>query len=235
MISFKTLVEKREDLAVLIDELGLKTGAELGVSSGGFSDYLLSNSKLEKLYSIDAWDGDEQITKSVFKRRARSKLSQCFEEAKNRLGKHGRRSQIIKSTTFDAVDRFADSSLDFIYVDASHRFTGVSLDLINWFPKLKKGGLFSGHDYWSCYRCEVMEAVNGFFVENKIVLHLTTKGLNSSGNTFFPPTWWGIKDELTKEEYNSLVKIASKELLEQVRYHKDNNGICIIPPYQYSL
>lgn len=235
MIKAKTIVEKREDLAALIDELGLKNGAELGVSSGAFSDFLLSNSKLEKLYSIDAWSGDEKETKSVFKRRARTKLDECFEEAKQRLSKHGERSQIIKSTTFDAVKKFSDGALDFIYIDASHRFSGVSLDLIDWFPKIRNGGLFAGHDYWSCYRCEVMEAVNGFFVENKLVLHLTTKGINSSGNSFFPPTWWGIKDELSKEEYNDLVKIASKELSKQVKYHKENNGICIIPPYQYDI
>ena len=235
MIKYKTIVEKREDLAALINELGLKTGAELGVSSGNFSDFLLSNSNLKKLYSVDAWSGDESLTKSVFKKRARNQLEKCFEDAKQNLSKHGERSQIIRSTTFEAVNKFRDGSLDFIYIDASHRFSGASLDLINWFPKVRSGGLFSGHDYWSCYRCEVMEAVNGFFVENKIVLHLTTKGLNSSGNNFFPPTWWGIKEELSKDEYNDAIKVASKELSDQVKFHKDNNGICIIPPYQYGI
>ncbi|MCK9434646.1 MAG: class I SAM-dependent methyltransferase [Candidatus Cloacimonetes bacterium] len=235
MIKPKTIVEDRRDLTVLIGELGLKRGAELGVETGAFSDYLLSNSNLEKLYSIDAWCEDETATKAVFKRRAKNSINKHFEEAKEVLRKHGKRSEIIRATTFEAVNKFLDGSLDFIYIDASHRFSGVALDLMNWFPKLREGGVFAGHDYWDCYRCEVMEAVNGFFVENKIVLHLTTKGLNSSGKPFYPPTWWGIKDELTKEKYNELVKIASKEIFEQVKYHKDNNGICIIPPYQYEI
>jgi hypothetical protein len=80
-----------------------------------------------------------------------------------------------------------------------------------------------------------MEAVNGFFVENKIVLHLTTKGLNSSGKPFYPPTFWGIKEKLSKNEYNELVSIAAKELAIQTKYHKEINGISVVPPYQYGI
>eukprot|EP00906_Rhabdomonas_costata_P024264 RCo034906 len=42
---------------------------------------------------------------------------------------------------------FPDESLDWIYVDARHDYAGVSEDLRLYWPKLRKGGLFSGHDY----------------------------------------------------------------------------------------
>lgn len=228
-----TVVEQREDLAKLIDELGLKTGAELGVNLGVFSDFLLSNSKLEKLYSIDAWYTDESSTKAVFKQRAAVVLNECYEKAKLILSKHGKRSQIIKKTTFDAVREFEDDSLDFVYIDASHRFSGVALDLIQWYPKVRLGGIFAGHDYWSCYRCEVMDAVNGFFVENKQILHITTKGLNAIGNVFYPPTWWCIKQNLTKKEYNHQLKDAVKILTDQKKYLEEQNGVKVTLPYQY--
>ena len=230
----KTIIEQREDLAKLIDELGLKTGAELGVNLGKFSEFLLGSSKLEKLYSIDAWQTDESSTKAVFKQRAAVVLNKCYEEAKQRLSKYGERSRIIKKTTFDAVKDFEDNSLDFVYIDASHRFSGVALDLIQWYPKVRPGGIFAGHDYWSCYRCEVMDAVNGFFVENKQILRITTKGLNAIGNVFYPPTWWCIKQNLTKKEYNQQLKEAIKILTAQKRYLEEQNGVKITLPYQYS-
>ena len=42
---------------------------------------------------------------------------------------------------------FEDESLDFIYIDANHAYDFVVEDINLWFPKLKKGGIFSGHDY----------------------------------------------------------------------------------------
>ena len=50
-------------------------------------------------------------------------------------------------TTMQAVDLFQNESLDFIYIDARHDYKAVWDDLEAWFPKLRKGGLFSGHDY----------------------------------------------------------------------------------------
>ena len=153
-------VNVREDLCKIIDALDLKKGVELGVCSGDFSVYLLENSGLEKLYSVDAWSTDEDLTRSVFKRWAirKGQLDEQEAETRRRLGEFGPRSEIVKGLTFDVVDKFPDAHCDFIYVDASHRFSGVALDLIKWWPKLKVGGIFAGHDYWKCYRYEVIRS-----------------------------------------------------------------------------
>lgn len=41
----------------------------------------------------------------------------------------------------------ADASLDFVYIDAQHHYEAVREDLALWYPKLRVGGLFAGHDY----------------------------------------------------------------------------------------
>ena len=35
-----------------------------------------------------------------------------------------------------------------MFIDADHTFEGVTSDIVAWGPKLKPGGLISGHDYY---------------------------------------------------------------------------------------
>jgi len=226
------VVRTRLDLSKLIDELGLKKGAEIGVFHGEFSEFLLANSKVEKLWSIDAWD--PHIKGSAFKKWAirGGKLEQAFKDAVRRLDAFGGRSTIIRKPSADAVGMFKDGELDFVYIDASHMFSGVAMDLVNWWPKVRMGGLFAGHDYWECYRCEVMDAVNGFLVEHQQVLHLTTEDLTEGGRPFYPPTWWTIKDQITKEQYNGQVGEAKPQLVADRKRLKEK-GVTVVLPYQY--
>ena len=39
-----------------------------------------------------------------------------------------------------------DKSLDFVFIDADHRYPAVIKDLAAWVPKLKPGGVLCGHD-----------------------------------------------------------------------------------------
>lgn len=46
----------------------------------------------------------------------------------------------------DAAKLYADESLDFVWVDASHDAESVLADLSAWWPKVKRGGVMAGHD-----------------------------------------------------------------------------------------
>lgn len=48
----------------------------------------------------------------------------------------------------DALDIFKPNSLDFVFIDGDHRFRYIAEDLYEWFSKVKKGGIVSGHDYF---------------------------------------------------------------------------------------
>src|SRR5207253_8367684 len=43
--------------------------------------------------------------------------------------------------------RFADASVDFVFIDAGHDFNSVCNDIRVWLPKVKPGGVLAGHDY----------------------------------------------------------------------------------------
>ena len=73
---------------------------------------------------------------------------------------------IYKSTTNDAVKLFDDESFDLIFVDADHTYEAVIQDLRNYAPKVKKGGIFCGHDF---RHKGVRRAVTEFFSDYSTV------------------------------------------------------------------
>lgn len=42
---------------------------------------------------------------------------------------------------------YEDKSLDFVFIDGSHKYEDVVEDIKAWLPKIKKGGILAGHDY----------------------------------------------------------------------------------------
>jgi len=53
----------------------------------------------------------------------------------------------VKMTSIEAADCYDDQTLDFVFIDAMHDYESVRSDIIAWFPKVKVGGIISGHDF----------------------------------------------------------------------------------------
>jgi len=130
----------RDNLPALFRELGFKVGAEIGVMQGDFSQVLCKDYPELKLHCVDSWQehpdntvGDQK-TMEVYYNRARRRL-------------HKYNVKLVRDFSVKAAKAFADSSLDFIYLDADHSFPAVVADLAAWIPKVRKGGCIAGHDY----------------------------------------------------------------------------------------
>jgi len=54
----------------------------------------------------------------------------------------------LKSDSVDAALMFPNNFFDLIYVDADHDETPFRKDMTAWIPKVKMGGIISGHDYF---------------------------------------------------------------------------------------
>lgn len=72
----------------------------------------------------------------------------------------------IKANTNDAYKQFEDHMFDLVYTDASHSYNDVRNDIINYFPKIKHGGIMAGHDVLVPEKNEVMAAVESIFGKN---------------------------------------------------------------------
>lgn len=137
--------ESREGLGrFLVEHRLVGVGAEVGVFLGNFSQSILA-AWPGKLVLIDAWRNLPDYNDPWNFDDAR--FEQIFTAARERVRSFGTRAQIVRQTSGEAVCGFADSHFDFVYVDADHSYRGCRHDLEAWWPKLRPGGLFCGHDY----------------------------------------------------------------------------------------
>ncbi len=128
----------RDNLPVLMNELGYTVGAEVGVLIGKYSEMFCRNIPKLKLYAIDSWEIYDGY--NIF-----DKLPKAYEEAKRRLALYN--VEIIRAFSMDAVKMFQDESLDFVYIDANHSYLHAVQDIVYWAEKVRKGGIVAGHDY----------------------------------------------------------------------------------------
>ena len=69
----------------------------------------------------------------------------------------------IKGYSNDVVNQYEDNSIDFLFIDASHRYEDVLNDINLWYHKVKPDGIIAGHDYNNGDFPGVVKAVDEFF------------------------------------------------------------------------
>ncbi len=126
-------------------------GVEIGVDHADTTVYLLKKcSSLCHLYAVDPY----------FKRDGR------YKEVEKRLAPFSN-CTLMRKTSDEAACEIPDD-LDFVFIDGDHSHMAVFSDLNNYVPKIKSGGLLTGHD-WTCVRSGfgVVQACGEYFTENE--------------------------------------------------------------------
>jgi len=82
------------------------------------------------------------------------------------------RYKVHRMTSEEASKGFADESVDFVFIDGDHSYEGCSTDIRCWWPKVKPGGLLSGHDYRDEFGFGVVRAVQEFLNGRELRLGL---------------------------------------------------------------
>ena len=125
---------------------------ELGVASGEFSAALLrTNPKIGLLCGIDKWDDHHNVEEMSEALRLLSTVAEPHQ------------CRLIRKSFSDALNDFADRSQDLIYVDGyAHTGQEQGRTLADWWPKVKPGGIFAGHDYDEIAWPQTKKAVDRF-------------------------------------------------------------------------
>ena len=140
----------RPSLRLLIGRENL-VGAEIGVYKGRNALEILSYLDIKRLYLIDNWSRKYGMGKENCK----IHLADWLEKI---VFLHGRSEKMAKEI---------NEKLDFVYVDGGHTYEQVRMDLIEYWPKIKKGGLICGHDYQGGKPRGVNQAVDEFFTKQR--------------------------------------------------------------------
>ncbi len=175
------MVTSRADIPSVLTARGLLgTGVEVGVQNGSFSHHLLTQWPGTRLVSVDPW---AEQPKDLYEDAASVTQAEhdiCYATCVAKLAPFGDRSTILRMFSHEASERTPDASLDFAYIDARHDYEGVKSDLLAWWPKLKPGGLFMGHDYvpngsYSVGVFGVKTAVDEFAAARGLTVHTTIR------------------------------------------------------------
>ena len=155
------------------------TGAEIGVSMGVNSISINENLNMKKLYLIDIWDKFLLDGKTYDSTNSYNHVKKIFKDCKN--------VDIIKDDSVKVAKTIKDNTLDFVYIDGNHQYEYVKADIEAWYPKVKIGGIISGHDYRKCWK-GVIKAVDEFVKKYNYKLFIKK---NKIGNE----DWWFQKED----------------------------------------
>ena len=127
----------------LVNKFDNPVGIEIGTEEGNSSEFMLKYIPNLQLFGIDPyknykdWDG-------IFKKK---KDEKDFFFSRMSSYMQDKRYTHLLMISDQAVDKFHDDSIDFVFIDGLHTYEQVLNDCENYYPKLKSGGLFCGHDY----------------------------------------------------------------------------------------
>ncbi len=129
----------REDL------IGMEIGVWKGENAETIYNYL--NRKLKCLLLLDSWETSGELREAQINHYLETYF--VFEGKGNVITIKG--WSVLLSKLFGRI-------FDFIYVDGNHCYAAVTSDLILWYPLVKVGGVFGGHDYG-----QIKDALENFF------------------------------------------------------------------------
>lgn len=150
------LIATREDMLKMFPQ-GMVM-AEIGSFKGDFGQCILDICKPEKLYIIDAWEGERwEPYYNVVKKRFQKEID-------------NQKVELLKGYSTEKLNMLENNSLDWAYIDTVHDYETTAQELRICHQKVKDGGYICGHDYtnynaYSRMDYGVWAAVNEFVME----------------------------------------------------------------------
>jgi hypothetical protein len=176
-MKYKTPMRTRNEFPRLLNELQLFGSAiEVGVAEGYFSHGLL-DSWPGICWQVDPWKILQTPGFSPHGEATDADQEARYQRMLNKAKEYRGRCQVMRSTSEDAVITFVRDFFDFVYIDAIHTYEANKQDLSLWWPKVKPGGVFAGHDYlngtFHGQLYGVKTAVDEFAKEKGLTVHST--------------------------------------------------------------
>jgi glycosyltransferase involved in cell wall biosynthesis/predicted O-methyltransferase YrrM len=128
--------------------------AEIGVWKGHSISYLANKLRSRdrvELFAVDLFENTYKYAPEDTSANPllRKQIELIYEIYTENLKRTNTRHLIkdLKGVSWEVAQQFANNSLDAAYIDADHSYESVKKDILAWFPKVRPGGILSGHDY----------------------------------------------------------------------------------------
>jgi predicted O-methyltransferase YrrM len=95
----------------------------------------------------------------------------------------------------DAVKRFPDESLDFVYIDPNHSYKHAYHDTFAWWEIVTPNGILAGHDMFNPQYPGVTQAVLELCEAYKLTAYIIPEEVNKDGKKIVDPSWYILKGE----------------------------------------
>jgi hypothetical protein len=129
------------------DDVFVEVGAWFGKSTNYMAQQIRESKKNIQFTTVDTWKGtdDEDIHQEI----VGSFAGDIFYEFVDNsiLSDNYGHINMIKDTSKNASNQFANGSIDYLMLDAGHSYDALMEDLKAWYNKVKPGGIVSGDDY----------------------------------------------------------------------------------------
>ena len=157
----------------------VEVGSWKGRSAAYMCVEIANSNKLIDFYCIDSWPycDDDGI--------------EVYDKFLNNLKPVEQYFKSFKLNSVDAASMFEDNSIDFVFIDAGHDYDSVRADILAWYPKVKKGGIIAGHDYFLNHPVlkDVYTVVNELFPNNHSRIettdHTFSRAIDQTGGYCF--------------------------------------------------
>lgn len=115
----------------------VELGTHTGNSYFAFCQSIRELKLASKAYAVDTWQGDDQ---------AGFYGDEVFREVSEHNKLYSDFSTLIRKTFDQALDSFAEKSIDLLHIDGLHTYEAVKHDFESWLPKLKPNAIVLFHD-----------------------------------------------------------------------------------------
>jgi len=165
---FHDIPGKRWDaLRFLLQELGISAKplvmAEVGVEGANTSQRLLQRNPTLSYIGVDPYMNNHGLYEDVLRRLAEFRVAGRFA--------------LHRNTSLEAAALVPNGSLDIVFLDARHDYEALTQDISAWRPKLRPGGVLSGHDFSWMFPTVAMAVYKEAFTVPGGIIHLAPDGV----------------------------------------------------------
>ena len=177
-------IDYRTELPRFLNDYNLLGSfAEVGVFVGDFSKTILATWKGSELILVDPYKEYDRST--YFDSTQDRDQEEVYRQAQNNVAPWIGRYVFMRMESMEAASLLPDGSLSGCFLDGNHSYEASSADIAAWYPKVKSGGLFSGHDFYTRLKDTNSDALNS-------VLDFA-ESIDTRPHVTWCNSWWFIK------------------------------------------